>query len=174
MKRPHSSALERRWGISPLAALLLTALLLACVLLAHGWWTPPARAAPSSGSAVAPACVPQSAVAVTAPALQAAAHVTLYVEPHDGKRVVSKVILLARHSILLQMYLLTDRTLLHDLERAAAQGVVINVILERRPYTSSGDNPNLYAYNNLLAAGLPTRWSAPTFALTHAKGSSKY
>jgi len=168
MKRPLSSAPERLRGSGPLAT-LLAALLLAGGLLARGWWTPPVRAAHSSGSAVAPACVPQSAVAATTPALQAAAHITLYVEPHDGKRVVSRAILRARHSILLQMYLLTDRTLLHDLERAAARGVAVNVILERRPYTSSGDNPNLYAYNNLLAAELPTRWSAPAFALTHAK-----
>jgi len=128
MKRPRSSAPERRWGFGPLAALLL-----AGGLLARGWWTPPVRAAHSSGSAVAPACVPQSAVAATTPALQAVARVTLYVEPHDGKRVVSRAILRARHSILLQMYLLTDRTLLHDLERAAARGVAVNVILKSVP-----------------------------------------
>jgi phosphatidylserine/phosphatidylglycerophosphate/cardiolipin synthase-like enzyme len=115
------------------------------------------RAAPSA-SAVAPA--------MRLPA--GARSVQLYVEPHDGKRIVTRAILRARHSILLEMYLLTDHVVLHDIEHAAAKGVAVQVILERQPYTT-GDNPNMYAYDNLMAAEIPTRWSSPAFALTHAK-----
>lgn len=92
-----------------------------------------------------------------------------YVEPDDSKRVISQAILHARSSLLLEMYLLTDRVLLHDLEHAAAKGVAVQVILERQPYASDGSNANIYAYNNLLAAEIPTHWSSTAFLLTHAK-----
>jgi phosphatidylserine/phosphatidylglycerophosphate/cardiolipin synthase-like enzyme len=81
---------------------------------------PAARAAASAG-AVAPA--------MTLPA--GGRSVQLFVEPHDGKRIVTRAILRARHSILLEMYLLTDRVVLHDLEHAAAKGVAVQVILKR-------------------------------------------
>src|SRR5437868_12124337 len=91
--------------------------------------------------------------------------VRLFVEPRDGKRVVSQAILRARRSIVLEMYLLTDRVLIHDLEHAAAKGVALRVILERQPYGSVSNNPeNVYAYDNLMAADIPTRWSSPAFA----------
>ncbi len=94
-------------------------IVLCCAILVTGCGGPRASMGPPSQPAIA--------VATSQPfSLSAGAHaVHLYVEPDDGKRVISTAILHARHSLLLEMYLLTDRVLLHDLEHAAANGVAV-------------------------------------------------
>ena len=93
--------------------------------------------------------------------------VGLIVEPDDGVRVITRPIRDAASSIWLTMYLLTNRTIIHDLEYAHASGVQVRVILEPHPYGMS--DPNRYAYNNLMAADIPVHWSSPRFRLTHEK-----
>jgi phosphatidylserine/phosphatidylglycerophosphate/cardiolipin synthase-like enzyme len=90
------------------------------------------------------------------------------VEPDDGARRITRAIRNAGRSIWLTMYLLTDRTIIHDLEYAHAYGVDVRVILERHPY-GAADNTNLYAYNNLMAADIPVHWASSRFRLTHEK-----
>lgn len=94
--------------------------------------------------------------------------VGLIVEPDDGTGVLTRAIRNANTSIWLTMYLLTNHTIIHDLEYAHAYGVDVRVILEPHPYGSI-DNINLSAYNNLLAADIPTHWSSARFRLTHEK-----
>lgn len=92
----------------------------------------------------------------------------LFVEPDDGIRKLTRAIRHAEESIWLTMYLLTDHTIIHDLEYAHANGVDVRVILEPHPYGAS-QNINLSAYNNLMAADIPVHWSSPRFLLTHEK-----
>ena len=61
-------------------------------------------------------------------------NVGLIVEPDDGVRVLTRPIRNATNSIWLTMYLLTNRTIIHDLEYAHAHGVQVRVILEPHPY----------------------------------------
>ncbi len=94
--------------------------------------------------------------------------VDLLVEPDDGARTLTRAIRAADRSILLTMYLLTNHTVIHDLEYAHASGVDVRVILEPHPY-GAVDNPNQAAYDNLMAADIPVRWASPRYRLTHAK-----
>jgi len=94
--------------------------------------------------------------------------VELLVEPDDGVGTLTRAIRGATSSIFLTMYMLTNRTIIHDLEYAHAGGVDVRVILEPHPYGSS-DNANLSAYNNLMAADIPVHWSSSRFLLTHEK-----
>ncbi len=119
----------------------------------------------------------------TTPALVARAHgasgpvvplgagvrgVELLVEPDDGAATLTRAIRDAASSIFLTMYMLTNRTIIHDLEYAHAGGVDVRVILERHPYGAI-DNPNRSAYDTLMAADIPVRWASPRYRLTHEK-----
>lgn len=99
------------------------------------------------------------------------AAVRLLVEPDDGKRKLTRPIRQARRTLDLTMYLLTDHTLIHDLEYAAADGVRVRVLLERRPFgnDASGTSTNQSAYDQLYAADIPVRWTSGRYALTHQK-----
>lgn len=94
--------------------------------------------------------------------------VELIVEPDDGVRALTRAIRNANTSIWLTMYELTNHTIIHDLEYAHASGVDVRVILEPHPY-GAYDNPNLSAYNNLMAADIAVHWSSSRFLLTHEK-----
>ena len=94
--------------------------------------------------------------------------VQVLVEPDDGAHALTGAIRNAGRSIWLTMYMLTNRTIIHDLEYAHASGVDVRVILEPHPYGSS-DNTNQSAYDTLMAADIPVRWSSPRYRLTHEK-----
>lgn len=97
--------------------------------------------------------------------------VRLLVEPDDGKRRLTTPIRDAERSIDLTMYLLTDHTLIHDLEYAAASGVRVRVLLEPAPFGdgASSRSANQSAYDQLYAADIPVRWSSRRYLLTHQK-----
>jgi cardiolipin synthase len=81
--------------------------------------------------------VPHATAPVAAPRVVLGAgvrDVDLIVEPDDGVRMITRPIRDATSSIWLTMYLLTNRTILHDLEYAHASGVQVRVILEPHPY----------------------------------------
>lgn len=69
------------------------------------------------------------------------------------------------------MYLLTDHTMIHDLERAHGAGVQVRVLLEHHPFgdEASGTGANQPAYDQLMAADIPVRWTSARFQLTHQK-----
>ena len=94
--------------------------------------------------------------------------VQVLVEPDDGSRALTGAIRNAGRSIWLTMYMLTNRTIIHDLEYAHAAGVDVRVILEPHPYGAS-DNTNQSAYDALMAADIPVHWSSPRYRLTHEK-----
>lgn len=89
------------------------------------------------------------------------------VEPRDGDRSLIRALDRAERSIFMEAYILTNRSIIHALERAATQSVVVHVLLERHPI-GMGVQPETAA-SELRAAGIAVRWSSPSFALTHAK-----
>jgi len=68
------------------------------------------------------------------------------VEPDDGSRALTRAIRAADRSVWLTMYMLTNHTVVHELEYAHASGVDVRVILEPHPYGAT-DNPNQPAYS---------------------------
>jgi cardiolipin synthase A/B len=89
------------------------------------------------------------------------------VEPDDGRRALIRYLDGAQRSIFVEAYILSDHSIMHALERAAAQGVRVDVLLERRPF-GLGTFPE-HIDSQLHAAGIAVRWSSPRFVFTHAK-----
>jgi phosphatidylserine/phosphatidylglycerophosphate/cardiolipin synthase-like enzyme len=92
------------------------------------------------------------------------------VMPDDGTGAITSPMRTARRSIDLTIYLLTNHTIIHDLEYAHARGVQVRVIIEHHPYGDSGSSSsNQSAYDQLYAADIPIHWSNPAYSLTHEK-----
>lgn len=89
------------------------------------------------------------------------------VEPRDGDWSLVRVLNKASASIFVETYILSSRTVVHALERAASQSVDVHVLLERHPL-GMGRQPETVA-SELRAAGVAVRWSDPSFILTHSK-----
>lgn len=92
---------------------------------------------------------------------------SLWVEPRDGVRPLIRLIDRAQNTIFAALYILSDSRVMHALERAAAQGVEVDVLLEPHPF-GLGTQPKRPA-SLLRAAGVAVRWTPPYFALSHAK-----
>lgn len=94
--------------------------------------------------------------------------VSVFVEPQAHTAPVLRLIRSARKSIRLEVYLLTNRTIVGALAKARAQGIDVRVLLEQHPYGAAR-----YAqlgYNALRAAGVPVRWAnEAAFTYTHEK-----
>lgn len=91
----------------------------------------------------------------------------LLVEPDDGVRPLVSLINRTQRSIFVETYILSDSRVTHALERAAAQGVAVYVVLEHHPYGLAGQPARIE--EALRAAGIYVRWARPDVALTHAK-----
>jgi cardiolipin synthase A/B len=91
----------------------------------------------------------------------------LLVEPQAGSRPLVRVIDRAQTRIFIEIYILTDASVIRALERAAAQGVAVYVMLEHRPL-GLGVQPDRMM-DRLRAAGILVKWTRPGFQLTHAK-----
>jgi cardiolipin synthase len=95
--------------------------------------------------------------------------VHVFVEPNDGDRVITNAIAGAKKSVLLEMYLLTERKVISALEEAAQRGIDVRVMLELHPYGSGSISPQ-ETLDRLQAAGVKAQGTNPAFALTHEKG----
>jgi cardiolipin synthase A/B len=74
----------------------------------------------------------------------------------------------AKHSIRLEVYLLTNRTVITELGQAHRRGVDVRVLLEEHPFRSGTYATT--AYRDLHALGVPVRWAnEQAFTYTHAK-----
>jgi phosphatidylserine/phosphatidylglycerophosphate/cardiolipin synthase-like enzyme len=69
----------------------------------------------------------------------------------------------------MEMYLLTNKSVLTALEDAANNGVDVRVMLEEHPYGGGSVSPQ-ETLAKLKAAGVKAQASDPAFALTHEKG----
>jgi phosphatidylserine/phosphatidylglycerophosphate/cardiolipin synthase-like enzyme len=92
---------------------------------------------------------------------------SLIVEPRDGVRPVVRWIDRAQTSIFVAAYILTDRSIVRALERAAAQGVQVYVELDPHPFGLPAQPSRMSS--QLQAADVHVRWSRPGFTYSHAK-----
>ncbi|GER85049.1 hypothetical protein KTAU_36850 [Thermogemmatispora aurantia] len=92
--------------------------------------------------------------------------VQIFVEPQAGEQVILQAISEAQRSLAVEIYLLTDRSVIQALERAARRGLTVRVMLEPHPY--GGGSPD-GTMQQLRAAGVEARYANPAFPLTHAK-----
>jgi cardiolipin synthase len=97
----------------------------------------------------------------------AAGAVRVIVEPDAGPDAVLSLFATARRSLWMEMYLLTDDSVMDVLLARARAGVDVRVILEPHPYQADGANDAAFA--RLGSAGALVAWASPRFALTHAK-----
>lgn len=95
--------------------------------------------------------------------------VQIFVEPDAGDSVIINAIAGAKKTIVLEMYLLTERNIINALEEAANQGIDVRVMLEQHPYGSGSATPT-QTLDRLKAAGIKAQATNPAFALTHEKG----
>ncbi len=94
--------------------------------------------------------------------------VQVFVEPNAGESVITNAIAQAQKSIWLEIYLLSDRSVINALENAAHRGLDVRVMLEPHPY-GGGSSPSS-TIDKLIAAGVKAQPTAPSFTLTHEKG----
>ncbi len=139
--------------------------LLALLSLLTGCGEPAAGLPTATISPLAAAVAPAAALPRLGPGVHP---VDLIVEPDDRVSPLSRAIRDANTSVRLEMYELTNPTLVRALEYAHASGVDVRVILEQHPYGAS-TTINQTAYDNLMAADIPVRWSSPRYLLTHQK-----
>ena len=97
-----------------------------------------------------------------------ATNLQLFIEPDDGVRPITDAIRAAQHSIWVEIYILTDTTVLSTLEDAANRGVDVRVMLEPHPVGSSPVSVQS-TLEKLKVAGIKVSQSNPAFQLTHAK-----
>lgn len=93
----------------------------------------------------------------------------VFVEPDAGYQVITNAISEAKQSVWVEMYLLTERHIIQDLEEAAHRGVDVRVMLEGHPYGEGSVSPT-ETLDRLNAAGVKAKTTNPSFALTHEKG----
>jgi phosphatidylserine/phosphatidylglycerophosphate/cardiolipin synthase-like enzyme len=98
----------------------------------------------------------------------AARDVRAFVEPDAGVTPITRGVSGATRSIWVEVYLLTDRTVIHALEDAASRGVDVRVMLEAHQY-GGGDVQAARMLEELRAAGVHAESASPAFTYTHAK-----
>ena len=91
----------------------------------------------------------------------------LIVLPDDTADAIIDPINAARHTLNIQMFLFTDRSLLNAVIAASHRGVHVRVMLN--PARRDGTSDNEVARETLLAAGVKVRDSSSEFAVTHQK-----
>jgi hypothetical protein len=89
----------------------------------------------------------------------------IFIQPGDGRAPLLDEIRAARQSIDLEVYLLSDETILQSLEEAQRRGVAVRVILEEHPFGGGGGQEEIFA--RLENAGIAVRWGNPVFRFSH-------
>jgi phosphatidylserine/phosphatidylglycerophosphate/cardiolipin synthase-like enzyme len=113
-------------------------------------------------SGTSPPLWPTSVVIVPQPGETPALPVTgVFIEPGDGRAPILDEIQGARHSIDLEVYLVSDDAILRSLEEAPRRGVAVRVILEEQPFGGGGGQEAVVA--RLASAGIAVRWGNPVF-----------
>lgn len=92
----------------------------------------------------------------------------VFVEPDAGAAPILHGIASAQHTLWVEVYILSDRTVARALETAAQRGVDVRVMLEPHPY-GGGDVSAQQNIEELNAAGVHAQPSDPAYYYTHAK-----
>jgi hypothetical protein len=120
----------------------------------------------SRQSATAPPPAATSVGDVSQPGEKPALPVTgVFIEPGDGRAPLLDEIRAARHSIDLEVYIVSDEVILQSLEEAQRRGVAVRVILEEHPFGGGGGQEQTLA--RLESAGIAVRWGNPVFRFSH-------
>src|SRR5919112_6203974 len=146
---------RRRWPWWWIALLIV-------VLVAAGaalWSRQSATAPPPAATSVAD--VPQPGETPPLPVTG------VFIEPGDGRAPLLDEIRAARHSIDLEVYIISDEVILQSLEEAQRRGVRVRVILEEHPFGGGGGQEEIFT--RLENVGIAVRWGNPVFRFTHIK-----
>ncbi len=127
-----------------------------------------AACAPGGASSVRGQAAPALAPLICADTGCAARGVRVYVEPDAGEAPITQAIAGATRSIWVEVYLMSDRTVIRALEDAAARGLDVRVLLELHPF-GDGQVSAQRILEELSAAGARARASSPAFTFTHEK-----
>jgi phosphatidylserine/phosphatidylglycerophosphate/cardiolipin synthase-like enzyme len=152
MLRPRAVA-SSAWSAAAVAAVVMIAVAGCKAQLSTG----------GPGSSPAPAPSATSAPATSSPSTAAQAG-PLIIEPTAGFSPVYSLIDHARHSIDVTMYEFSDGTAEHGLALAAARGVRVRVVLDKRE-----ESLNSGAYQYLTAHRVKVVWSWSKYQYTHQK-----
>lgn len=164
--RRHATHWPQTATGSACSVLLLLSLLLAACATTSNTSAPASGPPPttSAGTCLAVAC--------------AARGVTVFVEPDAKAAPIVQAIKAATRSIWVEVYLLSDSSVITALEDAAARGVDVRVLLETHPF-GDGAISSQRLLQRLQAAHIAARATNPAFHYTHAKmlildGTSTY
>ena len=91
----------------------------------------------------------------------------IFVEPTDGYKPVLDELNSAQSSILVEMYLITDKNIISALKNASLRGVKVKVILEDWAYGTPADFNAVM--ESLNSSGISVEVGSPAFRLTHEK-----
>ena len=91
----------------------------------------------------------------------------VYILPEDGPESLIGELDAARTSISIEIYLLTDDSIVSALFRARDRGVTVRVLLEKDPYGGSNQQPEIF--NTLSAGGVQVRWNDAATRFSHVK-----
>ncbi len=151
--RVQRETIRRLWLV--LAAATLVALLAACGVGA---------ATDGTGGPSAPVATCATNCGV-GPGVQG---VRVFVEPDAGVTPLLAAIEGANKSVWVEVYLLTDSSIIHALEDTASRGVDVRVLLETHPYGVGSTSPQ-QTLDELSAAGVKAQASDPAYYYTHEK-----
>lgn len=98
-----------------------------------------------------------------------ASGLNVIVEPDSGPDPIVNAIRGAQKSVWMEMYLLTNKSVMTALEDDANNHIDVRVMLEQHPYGGGSVSPQ-ETLAKLKAAGVKAQFSDPDFALTHEKG----
>lgn len=143
--------------VSPVLAAFIVVLTAAGLLAAQG----------GNRGAVQPLVAPYRAGERSATIGIGTVPASLLIEPEDGAKQLVRLIDHTQRTLFVESYILSDRQIIRALERAAAQDVAVDILLEPKPL-GLGPQPQRVA-DELTAAGVSVRWTRPAFTLTHAK-----
>jgi cardiolipin synthase len=96
-------------------------------------------------------------------------NLSVIVEPDAGLAPIVDAISSARKSVWVEMYMLTQKSVINILEEDASRGIDVRVMLEPHPVGSGSVSPR-ETLDRLSAAGVKAQFTDPQFTLTHEKG----
>ncbi len=91
----------------------------------------------------------------------------IFVLPEDGPAALIEELDAARSSISIEVYLLTDDSVLSAIFRARDHGVTVRVLLEKDPYGGSNQQPEIF--QTLTEGGIQVRWNTAASRFSHVK-----